>query len=201
MTCFLLGNVYCTHLRQPDALGRRMIQPLEGSKKPGGPVPMCGKRRTSWSRWSLINIAVIPSWAEGLVFEVWFQIPPRKINGWNPENTGPLEKENHLNQTIILRFYVNLPGCTFSGGVWFSTMVWGLIHLIKHQPITHGSIGSCSPAGSCTGSGNTTRGGWVWIFWGPRWWGICSTNKKQVMIFTVMMINIVYAHVFMYMLF
>ena len=28
-----------------------------------------------------------------------------------PENTGPLEKENHLNQTIIFRFYVNLRGC------------------------------------------------------------------------------------------
>ena len=31
---------------------------------------------------------------------------PRKIN-MEPENT-PLEKEHHLNQTIIFRFYVNL---------------------------------------------------------------------------------------------
>jgi len=27
-----------------------------------------------------------------------------------PENTGPLEEENHLNQTIIFGFYVNLWG-------------------------------------------------------------------------------------------
>ena len=29
-----------------------------------------------------------------------------------PENTGPLEKEQHLNQAIIFRFYVNLRGCS-----------------------------------------------------------------------------------------
>ena len=31
-----------------------------------------------------------------------------------PENTAPLEKENHLNQGIIFRFYVNLRGCSVS---------------------------------------------------------------------------------------
>ena len=37
---------------------------------------------------------------------------PRKMNGWEPKNTPQLEKEHHLNQTIMtFRFYVNLPGC------------------------------------------------------------------------------------------
>ena len=34
---------------------------------------------------------------------------PQKIN-MEPENTGPLEKENHLPSPIIFRFDVNLPG-------------------------------------------------------------------------------------------
>jgi len=34
---------------------------------------------------------------------------PQKIN-MEPKN-HTIEKENHLNQTIIFRFYVNLPGC------------------------------------------------------------------------------------------
>ncbi len=36
-------------------------------------------------------------------------VVPYKIN-MEPENTS-LEEENHLNQTIIFRFYVNLRGC------------------------------------------------------------------------------------------
>ena len=43
------------------------------------------------------------------VMMVFAMITPRKIN-MEPTNT-PLEEENHLNQTIIFRFYVNLQGC------------------------------------------------------------------------------------------
>ena len=38
-------------------------------------------------------------------------VTPRKIN-MEPKN-HPIEKENHLNQTIIFRFHVNLPGCIY----------------------------------------------------------------------------------------
>jgi len=37
---------------------------------------------------------------------------PGKINVWNLKITH-FEKENHLNQTIIFRCHVNLPGCSF----------------------------------------------------------------------------------------
>ena len=39
------------------------------------------------------------------------RISPRKINGWNLKITH-FEKENHLNQTIIFSFHVNLLGCS-----------------------------------------------------------------------------------------
>ena len=41
---------------------------------------------------------------------------PRKINMEN-ENTGPLEEENHLLETIISRFYINLRGVYLSGQI------------------------------------------------------------------------------------
>ena len=41
---------------------------------------------------------------------IYYIYPPGKMN-MEPENTGPLDKENHLNQTIIFRFYGNLRGC------------------------------------------------------------------------------------------
>ena len=36
---------------------------------------------------------------------------PGRLTNKEPENTGPLEKDIHRNQTIIFRFYVNLRGC------------------------------------------------------------------------------------------
>ena len=42
---------------------------------------------------------------------------PQKINK-EPENTGPLEEENHLPSSIIFRFYVNLRGCKFHVQLW-----------------------------------------------------------------------------------
>ena len=46
---------------------------------------------------------------------------PGKIN-IEPDNTS-LEKEKHLNQTIIFRFYVNLGGCTSSKGPFSIAML------------------------------------------------------------------------------
>ena len=41
-----------------------------------------------------------------------------KTNGCSPENTPRNEKEIHLNQTIIFRFYVHLRGCKY----WYKTL-------------------------------------------------------------------------------
>ena len=47
---------------------------------------------------------------------------PGRLTAGSPENTiRPLVKENHLNQTIIFRFYVNLQGCIFSWK-WFAML-------------------------------------------------------------------------------
>ena len=41
-------------------------------------------------------------------------------------NTGPLEEENHLNQTINLRFYVNLRGF-----IWSYMHMWAMVNYCK----------------------------------------------------------------------
>ena len=38
---------------------------------------------------------------------------PWKINCWNLQPSPMKRKENDLNQTSMIRFHVNLPGCTF----------------------------------------------------------------------------------------
>jgi len=56
----------------------------------------------------------------GLMSMMAEPLSPRKINGWKLRIRA-LEKENHLNQTIIFRFYVNLPGCVKK--IWPDTFV------------------------------------------------------------------------------
>ena len=34
------------------------------------------------------------------------------LTPWKINTKNPTEKKNHLNQTSILEFYVNFPGCT-----------------------------------------------------------------------------------------
>ena len=41
----------------------------------------------------------------------------------SPKN-HPIQKENHLNQTSMVRFHVNFPGCIRSG-VWKKRAAWG----------------------------------------------------------------------------
>ena len=61
----------------------------------------------------------------GIELEVYKLTPP-KINMVHLRNTGPLEEENHLNQTINLRFYVNLRGC-----IWSYMHMWTVVNYCK----------------------------------------------------------------------
>ena len=52
--------------------------------------------------------------------KMWLESPratnPPEEERLEPENTGPLEKENHLNQTIIFRFELSIFGGVYKNG-------------------------------------------------------------------------------------
>ena len=49
--------------------------------------------------------------AQTLIRTVNNKHTPRKINGWKPENTGPLEKENLLPNHHVQVLFAHLRGC------------------------------------------------------------------------------------------
>ena len=106
-----------------------MLVPLEGSsflnkKKTKNQHLLPASRHPAnviWARGDTEALApshplwlkLLDSWAAAgkFVWKMpWVYGGPRKKITWNLKN-HPLEKENHLNQTIISRFHVNLPGC------------------------------------------------------------------------------------------
>ena len=93
--------------------------PESNSQRPLKMMP--GPKRKRWYSNHPFSIATL-----GLG-RVFISDTPRKIN-MEPKN-HPIEKENHLNPTIIFRFHVNLPGCIiFSPNLAFHSGTRGNLH-------------------------------------------------------------------------